>query len=124
MDVSPKQLIKETRSPIPCKPGQDKRIDFEYSRKGVCNIFMVNEPLVGKRFVKVTKTRCKTDWAKLMKHISDDLYPNAERITIVMDNLASHSPAALYESFSPNEAKRLWDRMEFIFTTKHGSWLN
>jgi hypothetical protein len=124
MDESPKQLIKEVRKVIPMKPGQDKRVDFEYSREGMCNIFMVNEPLKGKRYVKVTKTRCKTDWAKIVKHVCDKLYPDAEKITFVMDNLASHSPAALYESFPPEEAKRLWDRLEFIYTPKHGSWLN
>jgi len=124
MDESPKQLIKEVRKFIPMKPGQDKRVDFEYSRAGMCNIFMVNEPLKGKRYVKVTKTRCKKDWAKLVKHVCDKLYPDAEIITFVMDNLASHCAAALYESFPPSEAKRLWDRLEFIYTPKHGSWLN
>lgn len=124
MDESPKQLIKETRRPIPMRPGQDKRLDFEYSREGVCNIFMVNEPLKGMRYVDVTKTRCKSDWAKLVKHISDELYPDVNRITLVMDNLATHSAAALYETFPPEEAKRLWDRIEFVYTPKHGSWLN
>lgn len=124
MDESPKQLIKEVRKFIPMKPGQDKRVDFEYSREGMCNIFMVNEPLKGKRYIKVTKTRCKTDWAKLVKYICDKLYPDADTITLVMDNLASHSAAALYESFPPAEAKRLWDHLDFIYTPKHGSWLN
>ena len=124
MDETPKQLIKEVRSSLPVKPGFEKRVDYEYSRCGVCNVFMISEPLAGKRYTKVTSQRTKTDWAQLIKHICDKLYPNAEIITLVMDNLASHSAAALYETFEPEEAKRLWDRMEFIFTPKHGSWLN
>jgi len=124
MDESPKQLIKETRLPEERKPGLDAREDFEYERCGVANIFMVNEPLSGKRFVKVTETKTKKDWAMLMKEIADELYPKAEKIRLVSDNLATHKPAALYDTFKPEEAKRLWDRFEFIHTPKHGSWLN
>jgi transposase len=124
MDETPKQLIKEVRKSIPMKPGFEKRVDYEYSRCGVCNIFMISEPLAGKRYLKVTSKRTKQDWALLVRYICDKLYTNAETITLVMDNLASHSAAALYETFEPAEAKRLWDRLEFIFTPKHGSWLN
>jgi hypothetical protein len=124
MDESPKQLIKETRLPEERKPGLDAREDFEYERCGVANIFMVNEPLSGKRFVKVTETKTKKDWALLMKEIADQRYPNAEKIRLISDNLATHKPAALYDTFKPQEAKRLWDRFEFIHTPKHGSWLN
>lgn len=124
MDESPKQLIKEVRKSLPMKPGFEKRVDYEYSRCGVCNVFMVNEPLRGKRYTKVTSTRTKKDWALLVRYISDKLYPKAKIITLVMDNLASHSAAALYETFPPEEAKRIWDHFEFIFTPKHGSWLN
>jgi transposase len=124
MDETPKQLIKEVRKSLPIIPGFEKRVDYEYSRSGVCNVFMVNEPLAGKRFTKVTGQRTKTDWAQLVRYICDKLYPNAETITLVMDNLASHSAAALYETFEPVEAKRIWDRLEFVYTPKHGSWLN
>jgi transposase len=124
MDETPKQLIKEVRKSLPIRPGFEKRVDYEYSRSGVCNVFMVNEPLTGKRFTKVTNQRTKNDWALLVRFICDKLYPAAEIITLVMDNLASHSAAALYETFEPAEAKRLWDRLEFVYTPKHGSWLN
>jgi hypothetical protein len=124
MDESPKQLIKETRSPIERKPGSDAKEDFEYERCGVANIFMVNEPLAGKRYVKVTERKTKKDWALLIKEIADDYYPEAEKIMLVMDNLSTHKPSALYEAFVPEEAKRIWDRFEFVYTPKHGSWLN
>jgi hypothetical protein len=124
MDETPKQLIKEVRKSLPIRPGFEKRVDYEYSRSGVCNVFMVNEPLAGKRFTKVTSQRTKKDWALLVRYICDKLYTEAEIITLVMDNLASHSAAALYETFEPAEAKRIWDRLEFIYTPKHGSWLN
>jgi len=124
MDETPKQLIKEARKSLPIRPGFEKRVDYEYSRSGVCNVFMVNEPLAGKRFTKVTNQRTKNDWALLVRFICDKLYPAAEIITLVMDNLASHSAAALYETFEPAKAKRIWDRLEFVYTPKHGSWLN
>lgn len=124
MDESPKQLIKETRIPIACKPGSDGKVDFEYERCGVANIFMANEPLSGKRYVKVTEKKTKTDWATFIKEIADEHYPTAEKIRLVMDNLGTHKPAALYERFAPEEAKRIWDRFEFVYTPKHGSWLN
>lgn len=124
MDESPRQLIKETRVPIPMKPGQEARIDFEYERCGVANIFLASEPLKGKRFAEVTERKTKTDWAGFVKQIANDWYPSARKITLVMDNLGTHKPAALYETFEPEEAKRLWDRFEFIYTPKHGSWLN
>jgi len=122
MDESPKQLIGETRITNRIKDGC-KLMDYEYSRKGVCNIFIANEPLAGKRIVKVTKRKTKVDWAEFIKNI-DDHYPKAKRITLVMDNLNTHKPGSLYERFSPIEAKRIWDRFEFVFTPKHGSWLN
>lgn len=124
MDESPKQLIKETRTPIERKPGHDAKEDFEYERCGVANIFMVNEPLAGKRHVKVTERKTKKDWALFIKEIADEYYPTAEKIRLVMDNLATHKAAALYDAFLPEEAKRIWDRFEFIYTPKHGSWLN
>lgn len=124
MDESPKQLIGETRIGTPMGQGKEKRIDYEYARKGMCNIFMVNEPLNGKRRVKITEKKTKVDWAILLKEIADEDYPNAEKITLVMDNFKTHSPGAFYEAFEPKEAKRIWDKFEFVFTPKHGSWLN
>jgi len=124
MDESPKQLIKETRTPIERKPGSDAKEDFEYERCGVANIFMVNEPLAGRRHVKITERKTKKDWALFIKEIADEHYPTAEKIRLVMDNLATHKAAALYDAFAPEEAKRIWDRFEFIYTPKHGSWLN
>ena len=124
MDESPKQLIDELRPSIPIKPGQDARVDYEYIRKGVVNIFMANEPLKGKRFVEVTEFKTKKEWAKFIKWIADKKYPGAKKIILVMDNFKTHAASAFYETFEPAEAKRLWDRFEFIFTPKHGSWLN
>ncbi len=124
MDESPKQLIKETRIPIKMKPGFERKEDYEYERCGVANIFMANEPLAGKRFVKVTQQKKKTDWAEFIKEIADNHYPKATKIRLVMDNYGTHKAAALYEAFKPQEAKRIWDRYEFIYTPKHGSWLN
>jgi hypothetical protein len=124
MDESPKQLIEQTRIPIAGKPGKDAKEDYEYARKGVANIFMVNEPLKGKRYVRVLKSKTKKDWANVIREIADKHYPKAERIRLVMDNLNTHKPSALYETFPPQEAKRIWDRFEFIYTPKHGSWLN
>jgi hypothetical protein len=124
MDESPKQLIEEGRPSTAMKPGQEARIDYEYVRNGVVNIFMANEPLKGKRFVEVTEFKTKKDWAMFIKGIADEHYPKAKRITLVMDNYNTHAASAFYETFIPKEAKRLWDRFEFVFTPKHGSWLN
>ena len=124
MDESPKQLIRETRVPVPMKTGQDARRDFEYERCGVANIFLASEPLQGKRYAEVTERRTKVDWAVFVKQIADKWYRDATKITLVMDNLATHKAAALYEVYPPREAKRIWDRFEFVYTPKHGSWLN
>lgn len=124
MDESPKQLIKETRCSIAMKPGQEKKIDYEYARCGMCNIFMANEPLKGKRFVEITETKTKKDWAFFIKSIADEYYKDAEVISLVMDNLNTHQPGSLYEVFEPEEANRLLKRFNFIYTPKHGSWLN
>ena len=122
MDESPKQLIGEVKQPIKMKDGS-QRIDYEYKRNGVCNIFMANEPLSGKRMVKVTERKTKSDWAGFLMDIAEN-YPDADKITLVMDNLNTHKPASIYERFQATEAKKLWDRFEFIYTPKHGSWLN
>jgi len=124
MDESPKQLIKETRIPLAMKPDQAARVDFEYERCGVVNIFLASEPLKGKRYVDVTERKTKIDWAEFIKKIADEWYKDAEKIILVMDNLATHKASALYETYPPNEAKRIWDRFQFIYTPKHGSWLN
>ena len=123
MDESPKQLIAETKTPIPAAPGRPYRSDYEYRRCGVCNIFMASEPLAGKRIVKITERKTKKDWALFLEEIAGQ-YQEAERITLVMDNLNTHTPGALYETFCPDKAKALWDRFEFVYTPKHGSWLN
>jgi hypothetical protein len=123
MDESPKQLIGETKTPIAATPGSEEKYDYEYVRNGVCNIFMSNEPLAGKRFVKITERKTKQDWAVFVEEIANQ-YAHAERITLVMDNLETHKPGSLYESFPAEKAKALWDRFEFIYTPKHGSWLN
>lgn len=124
MDESPKQLIEEGKPKLPIQPGLDARIDYEYVRHGVVNIFMANEPLKGRRMVEVTEFKTKKDWAKFIKRIADEMFPEAKKITLVMDNLNTHTAAAFYETFEPHEAKRLWDRFEFVYTPKHGSWLN
>jgi hypothetical protein len=123
MDESPKQLIGEVKTPIAAKSGSPVRYDYEYKRNGVCNIFMACEPLAGKRLVKVTEKKRKIDWAYFLEEIAEH-YPEAEKITLVMDNLNTHTPGSLYEAFQPAEAKQLWDRYDFVFTPKHGSWLN
>ena len=123
MDETPKQLIKETRQRIVATPGRPVRYDYEYERGGVCNIFLVSEPLTGKRLVKITERKTKRDWALFVKEIAQR-YKNAKKITLVMDNYSTHKPGSLYETFSPEEAKALWDRFEFVYTPKHGSWLN
>ena len=124
MDEYPKQLIEEARQTIPMKQGQEAREDCEYIRNGVLNIFMANEPLKGKRFVDVTEFKTKRDWDLFIKRIADEKYPKAKRITLVMDNYNTHNASSFYKTFKPNEAKKLWDRFEFVYTPKHGSWLN
>jgi len=123
MDESPKQLIETVREEK-MEPGKDKRIDYEYIRHGVVNIFMANEPLKGQRLVEITDLKKKEDWAKFVKRIADEIYPAAKRITLVMDNFKTHTIGAFYEAFEPAEAKRLVEKFEFIYTPKHGSWLN
>lgn len=123
MDETPRQLIGQTRQSMAAKPGQPEREDYEYQRLGVCNVFMACEPLAGWRLTKVTERRTKADWAHFIEDIANS-YPQAQRITLVMDNLNTHTPASLYEAFAPDKAKALWDRFEFVHTPKHGSWLN
>ena len=123
MDESPKQLIGEIKTPIGAAPGQVARYDYEYKRNGVCNIFIACEPLAGKRIVKITERKTKIDWAYFLEDIATQ-YIDVEKITLVMDNYNTHTPGSLYEAFPPVKAKSLWDRFEFVYTPKHGSWLN
>lgn len=123
MDESPRQLIGELKKPIPAGAGRLEKFDYEYERKGVCNVFMASEPLAGKRMVKITEHRKIPDWALFMENIAEN-YQSAKRITLVMDNLNTHKPDSLYETFAPEKAKTLWDRFEFVYTPVHGSWLN
>ena len=123
MDETPRQLIRETRVPVAARPGRCERHDYEYERCGVCNVFLASEPLAGKRVTKVTERKTKRDWAHFLWDLAQR-YAHAERITLVMDNLNTHGPGSLYQAFAPDQAKALWDRFEFIYTPKHGSWLN
>jgi hypothetical protein len=124
MDEMPKQLLAQTREPIPCLAGQSAKEDYEYKRNGVADLFMVFEPLQGKRYVAVTEKRRRLEWATVMKQVAEVFYPQAEKIGVVLDNLNTHTPSAFYETFEPEEARRLVERFEFHFTPKHGSWLN
>ena len=124
LDETSKQLIGETRIPVTASPGQPVRYDYEYKRNGVANLFMIFEPLIGKRRVKVTERRTKIDWAYCIREMVDQIYPDAEQIVLVMDNLNTHNKSSLYEAFEPAEAKRIADKLEIHYTPKHGSWLD
>ena len=124
LDESSKQLIKETRVPVPMRQGQPARVDYEYERNGTANLFMLFAPLEGWRHVEVTDRHTAVDYAHLLKEVSDKWFPNAPRIALVQDNLNTHKPASLYEAFPAEEARRLVERFEWHYTPKHGSWLN
>jgi transposase len=124
MDEICKQLVSEKREPLPMKPGEVERYDYEYKREGVRNIFIAFEPLTGKRYTKVTEHRTKKDWAKFIQEVVDEHYPEAETVVMVQDNLNTHTPVALYETFAPEEARRIIEKLELHYTPKHGSWLN
>jgi hypothetical protein len=123
-DEISKQLIAETRHPLPARPGQIARFDYEYERNGTRNMFMFFEPLAGYRHVTITHRRTKQDFAHCMQWVVDEAYPDAEVIRIVLDNLNTHTVAALYNTFAEPEANRIRKRLEFHYTPKHGSWLN
>jgi hypothetical protein len=123
-DESPVQLTSETRRPLPARPGRPARYDTEYKREGTANLFLFVQPLRGWRHVNVTKQRTKQDFARQMRLLVDDYFPTAERIRLVVDNLNTHTPAALYGTFPPDEARRITRKLEFHYTPKHGSWLN
>ena len=124
MDEMPKQLLADKQAPLPMKPGQLQKQDYEYERNGTCNVFMLFEPLTGKRYIETNSHRKAVDWAQVMKTLSDQYYPDAEVIVLVMDNLNTHKLASFYEAFEPEEAHRLSKRFEIHYTPKHGSWLN
>ena len=123
-DEGTKQLIAETRTPLPLKPGEVQRYDYEYERHGTCNLFVFCEPLCGWRHIDVTEQRTMIEYAHCMKYLVDVRYPEAECIRVVQDNLSTHKPAALYKAFPAQEARRILERLEFHYTPKHGSWLN
>lgn len=122
IDETSKQLIKEGR--IPCEPGNPEKVDSVYVRNGVANVFMIAEPLAGRRETVVTETRNAVDFAQILKYTSDILYPRAEKVVLVTGNLNIHAEASLYKAFKPEEARRLAERFEWHYTPKHGSWLD
>jgi hypothetical protein len=124
LDEKSKQLLADVRDPVSAGKGRPSRQDYEYERKGTANLFIFSEPLRGWRHLSVTERRTKIDWAHCVKELVDVHYPRAERIVVVMDNLNTHTPAALYEAFDPAEARRLLEKLEIHYTPKHGSWLN
>lgn len=123
-DELSKQQVKDVRTPIPPAPGQPERYDYEYERNGTSNLFMFFAPLLGWRHVKVTERRTAVDFAHCMRDLVDVHFPDAPRITLVVDNLNTHVLASLYKAFAPAEARRIWERLEVHYTPKHGSWLN
>jgi len=127
LDERPKSLRDTPRGGLPARPGRAARQDYEYQRHGSCNVFLCVEPLIGRRQVSITQRRTLLDFAdqlSVSRRMSDDLYPQAEKIVLVLDNLNTHTPAALYERFAPAEARRLASRFEWHYTPEHGSWLN
>lgn len=124
LDETSRQLIEETRVPIAVKPGEPKKVDYEYRRNGVVDLFMIFEPLAGQRHVMITDSRKRTDFANCIEMIEDEYYPNCEKIVLVMDNLNTHSIASLYTAFPPEKARRLAEKLEIHYTPKHASWLD
>ena len=124
LDEASKQLVGEAVVPIPAAPGQPERFDYEYVRHGTANLFLVSEPLAGWRHVLVTERRTAKDFAEVVRWLAEDVYPDAERVVLVMDNLNTHKLASLYEAFPPEPARRIAERIEVHHTPKHGSWLN
>lgn len=123
-DERPVQLVSDVYEPLPAQPGQARRYDYEYERQGTANLFVMCQPLAGWREVKVTDQRKKVDFAHCMKDLVDLHFPDATVIRVVLDNLNTHTPGALYEAFPPAEARRILRKLEFHYTPKHGSWLN
>jgi len=123
-DEFPYQMVAEKRLPLPLQPGKPARYDYEYRRMGTCNLFMFFQPRAGWRHVQVTERRTKQDFALCMKDLVDIHFPKAELIRVILDNLNTHTPASLYETFAPAEARRILRKLEFHYTPTHASWLN
>lgn len=123
-DERPCQLLEDVRQPIPTEPHKPAKFDYEYKRNGTCNLFIMIEPAAGWRHIEITDRRTSQDFAYQMKELVDKHYPDAEVIRVVLDNLNTHTPASLYETFTPEEARRITRKLEFHYTPKHGSWLN
>ena len=123
-DEMPYQMVAQTRTPVPAKPGRRARYDYEYERRGSVNIFAFFEPKRGWRHLDVTGQRTAVDFAQAMRRLADEHYPRAEKVRVVLDNLNTHTPASLYKAFKPEEARRVLRRLEFHYTPKHASWLN
>jgi transposase len=124
LDEVPKQLVSEVRVPLPVRPDAPARYDYEYTREGVANLFMISEPLLGWRHVMVTDRRTAVDFAEVLRWVVEDLHPEARRVVLVTDNLNVHDPGSLYEAFEPARARRIAEKLEWHYTPKHGSWLN
>jgi DDE superfamily endonuclease len=124
LDEASKQLIGEVIEPIPAEPGQPERFDYEYTRNGTANLFMISEPLLGWRAVKVTERRTALDFAEVIRWLVEEVHEEAEKVVLVMDNLNTHKLASLYEAFPPEQARRIAEKLEIHHTPKHGSWLN
>jgi hypothetical protein len=124
MDELPIQLLGDAQAPLPVTPKHPVRVDYEYVRHGVRNLFLAFDPIAGQRHVSVTTQRTRQEWVAFMRNLADVYYPDAERITVVLDNLNTHTPASFYQVLPPAEAHRLMQRFEFVYTPKHGSWLN
>ena len=124
LDELSKQLISETRPSIPPRPGQIRRVDPEYRRHGTASVFLLGVPLEAKRYVRVRERRTRIDFAEVIRELCDELYPDAVKIVLVMDQLNTHNIASLYQAFAPAEARRLAEKLEIHHTPKHGSWLN
>jgi hypothetical protein len=124
LDETSKQLVGEVVQPLPPEPGRPERFDYEYVRNGTANLFMISEPLAGWRHVMVTERRTAKDFAEVVRWLAEDVYPEAERVVLVMDNLNTHALASLYQAFEPEQARRIAERVEVHHTPKHGSWLN
>ena len=124
LDEASKQLVGEVREPVPAEPGQPERFDYEYTREGVANLFLMSEPLLGWRAVRVTERRTAKDFAAVVQWLVEEVYDQAEKVVLVLDNLNTHKVASLYEAFPPEQARRIAERLEIHHTPKHGSWLN
>jgi hypothetical protein len=124
MDEKPYQLLGEVRESWAMRPGDDKKVDSEYVRNGTCSIFAFVEPLGGRHHISVREHRTAVDWGEEIKYLVDEMYPNAEKIVLVMDNLNTHKPASLYKKYPPEEARRILKKLEIHYTPKHGSWLD